>query len=104
MATLRDSKHKLSGDWSISGVVNQLDSLSRSLQKLTSGRKKNIHIDCGNINSIDMSGLQLLHVWLELVKVRGVDAQLINLPDGMQQTIERLGLGKCFTHSYPDAA
>lgn len=99
-----DTKHFLSGDWTITGVVSQVGLLSHSLQKLASGRKKRIHIDCGKINSIDMSGLQLLHVWMELVKMRGVDAQLLNMPADMQHTIRRLGLGHSFTDNYPDAA
>lgn len=105
MATrTKDTSHHLSGDWTIAGVVNQVESLSLTLEKLTSTRKKRIHIDCGRIDSIDMSGLQLLHIWMELVKMRGVETQLLNLPDGMQQTIERLGLGHSFTDNYMDAS
>jgi anti-anti-sigma regulatory factor len=98
-----DTKHHLSGDWTISGVVDQCKQLSRSLKDLESGRKKRLHIDCGKINCIDMSGLQLLHVWMELVKMRGVEAELLNLPDDMQHIIQRLGLGQSFTDNYPDA-
>ncbi|MDD5284369.1 MAG: STAS domain-containing protein [Desulfuromonadaceae bacterium] len=97
-------KHNLSGDWTISGVMSQVDSLSDSLQKGGTGRKKNLHVDCARISNIDMSGLQLLHVWIECARMRGISPQLVNLPDGMQETIRRLGLGKCFTDSYPDAA
>lgn len=99
-----DGNHNLSGDWTISGVASQVSSLSEYLQKLASARNKRIHIDCGSIESIDMSGLQLLHVWMELVKMRGVETRLHNLPDGMLLTIERLGLGHSFTDNYPDAA
>lgn len=99
-----DTKHHLSGDWTISGVVGQVDLLSQSLKMLTSTNKKRIHIDCGNIDSIDMSGLQLLHVWMELVKMRGVETQLLNLPADMQQAIENLGLVQSFTDCYPDEA
>lgn len=99
-----DGNHHLSGDWTISGVVSQIDSLSQSLQKLASARNKRIHIDCEHIESIDMSGLQLLHVWMELVRMRGMETQLHNLPDGMRQTIKRLGLGHSFTDNYPDVA
>ncbi len=99
-----DSKHHLSGNWTIEGVVSQVNVLSRSLQKLEAGNKKRIQVDCGKIKSIDMSGLQLLHVWMELVKMRGMEAHLYNLPDGMQQSIRHLGLGHCFTDNYPDAA
>jgi anti-anti-sigma regulatory factor len=100
----KNSEHHLSGDWTISGVVTQVDLLSQSLEKLTSTSKKRVRIDCGKINAIDMSGLQLLHVWMELVKMRGVEAQLLNLPEDMQHTIHRLGLGHSFTDNYPDAA
>jgi len=96
-----DNRHHLSGDWTIAGVANQVDSLSRSLQKLESARNKRIQIDCGRIESIDMSGLQLLHVWMELVKMGGIKTRLVNLPDSMQQSINRLGLGQCFTDNYP---
>ena len=96
-----ECNHQLSGDWTISGVVSQVNSLSQSLQKLESARNKRIHIDCGRIESIDMSGLQLLHVWMELVKMHGVKTELVNLPDSMQQSINRLGLSQSFTDNYP---
>jgi anti-anti-sigma regulatory factor len=99
-----ESRHNLAGDWTISGVVGQLDSLSSSLDKLESAKKKRVHIDCGKIDAIDMSGLQLLHVWLELVKMRGMEADLVNLPADMQQNIRHLGLGQCFTDNYSNAA
>jgi anti-anti-sigma regulatory factor len=98
------SKHHLSGDWTISGVADQCEALSRSLQDLESGQKKKLQIDCGKINNIDMSGLQLLHVWMELVRMRGVETRLFNLPDDMLQTIQRLGLRHPFTDNYPDVA
>ncbi len=99
-----DTKTELSGDWTISGVVGQVDSLSHSLIKLSSARNKKVHIDCGGIDAIDMSGLQLLHVWLECASARGIQAILINLPEEMLLTIDRLGLGQCFTDNYPEVA
>jgi len=99
-----DTKHQLSGDWTIFGLVHQVDWLSKSLEKLASAGKKTVHIDCGRIDAIDMSGLQLLQVWMQCAKARGIQAHLINLPDYMQQTIQTMGLGQCFTDNYPDAA
>lgn len=103
-AKMTVNKHHLSGDWTIAGVVTQVNSLSDSLQKMSTSRKKSIHIDCAMISTIDMSGLQLLHVWMELVKMRGVKAELVNLPDSMRQSIDRLGLVQCFTDDYSDVA
>jgi len=100
MAKQTADKHILSGDFSISGVVKQVDSLSHSLQKLESGRTKKLHVDCGNINSIDMNGLQLLHVWIECARMRGLEVQLVNLPDYMHKTIQQLGVGQCFKNSH----
>ena len=79
----------LSGDWTISGVVGQLDLLSSSLNALASAGKNRVHIDCGKIHAIDMSGLQLLHAWLDLVEMRGINTELINLPEHRHQNSHR---------------
>jgi len=99
-----DTKHQLSGDWTIAGVVSQVDSLSHSLDNMTSARKKSLHVDCGQIEAIDMSGLQLIHIWLQCAKIRGLQTHLVNLPDDMQLAIQRLGLQQCFADTYPDVA
>ena len=98
-ARTTDSKHYLSGDWTILGVADQMDLLRLSLQKLDPTKKKRIHVDCRKIEAIDMSGLQLIHVWLELVKRRGMEAQLHNLPDHMHHNFHLLRLGQCLTDS-----
>lgn len=99
-----EPKHQLTGDWTIAGVVTQVDALSESLQKLSSEQHKQLHVDCACINNIDMSGLQLLHVWLQCAKMRGIRTRLINLPDDMQRAIRNLGLHQAFSDSYPDSA
>ena len=99
-----NSEHHLTGDWTITGVVNQLDTLRSTLRKFEHSQKKRLHIDCGKIEAIDLSGLQLIHVWLELVKMHGMEAQLFNLPHHMHYDIRRLGLGQCFTDNPSDVA
>lgn len=84
-------KHHLSGDWTIDGLVSQLRQLTQSLQILESDVGY-FHIDCGKIEAIDMSGFQLLHVWMELLKMHGVAPKIVNPPDYMQKSIKRLGL------------
>ena len=98
-----ESEHNLSGDWTISGVVGQLDLLSSSLNTMESAGKKRVHIDCEKIDTIDMNGLRLLYVWLELAKMLGMEAQLTNLPVHMHQSISRFGVGQCFPVSHQDA-
>lgn len=99
-----EPRHQLTGDWTIAGVVTQVDTLTDSLQKLASEQHTDLHVDCASINSIDMSGLQLLHVWLQCAKMRGIKTRLINLPEDMQKAIHNLGLHQAFSDSYPDAA
>jgi len=36
-----------------------------------------------------MSGLQLLHVWIECARMRGVEAKLINLPERLKHELGR---------------
>jgi len=87
---------KLSGHWNLSGLVHQIESLS-TIQQPESGLGKLFRIDCSEINSVDRSGLQLLYTWMQCVSMRGVKPALINLPEGMQQTIRTLGLENCFS-------
>ncbi len=100
----QEPRHQLTGDWTIAGVVTQVDTLTDSLQKLAVDQHKHLHVDCASINSIDMSGLQLLHVWLQCAKMRGIKTKLVNLPEGMQKAIQNLGLHQAFSDSYPDVA
>jgi anti-anti-sigma regulatory factor len=90
----------LHGDLTHSGVThNIITSLAAALQKLTAGSRKNIRIDCGRIHTADSSGLRLLYVWMQCARFRGVEPELINLSASLQQTMQRLGLGQCFTGS-----
>ena len=102
--TITHTKHQLSGNWTMSGIVGQLELLTDFLQKLVAVGKRCLHIDCGRIDSIDMSGLQLIHVWIELVKMRGVETRLVNLPENMRQVIRCMGLGQSFQEIHLDAA
>ncbi len=97
-----EHEYHLSGDWTITGVVSQVDSLSNSLDKLSYAQNTRLFVDCTKIDCIDMSGLQLLHVWMQCANIRGVQAQLINLPEEMKEFIQRLGLNQCFTDNYLD--
>lgn len=89
---------QLQGDLTQSGVNrDSIDSLEDSLKQIDSGGKKYIRIDCGGIRAADISGLRLLYVWMQCFKFRGVEPELVNLSDGFQQAIQRMGLGNCFT-------
>jgi len=88
----------LQGDLTHSGVThNIINSLAVSLQKITSGSEKNIRIDCGKIRAADISGLQLLYVWMQCARIRGAEPELVNLPVGLQQALENMGLVHCFS-------
>ena len=87
----------LKGDLTLSGVTqNIVKSLAASLHKMESGGEKNIRIDCGRVRSADLSGLQLLYVWMQCARFRGVSTELINLSESLQQALYKLGLGHCF--------
>jgi len=86
---------KLTGNWNLSGLVLQIESLSTPLQT-ESNLEKPYRIDCSEIRNVDMSGLQLLQVWMQCISMRGVKPELINPPEGMLQTIRQFGLEKSF--------
>ena len=98
----RDTVTHLKGDLTHSGVTNSIiNSLAASLQHIVSVGKKHIRIDCRWICSADTSGLQLLYVWMQCARFRGVEPQLINLPVNLVQTIQNMGLGHCFPETIP---
>lgn len=90
---------RLEGDWTLSGVSRNLDSLASCLQQLESGVKKKLRIDCGQMKEADINGLQLLNVWMQCARFRGFEPTLINVPErlrhAMQALIERRIIDAC---------
>jgi anti-anti-sigma factor len=89
----KDMVTHLYGDLTHSGVThNIITSLAAALQKMTVRGWKNIRIDCGRVRSVDSSGLQLLYVWMQCARFRGVEPELVNLSESLRQTMRRMGL------------
>ena len=87
----------LQGDLTHAGVTHTIvNSLGSLLNRIASGGEKNFRIDCKRIRTIDISGLQLLYVWMQCARFRGVEPELINIPDSLHQTIKKMELGHCF--------
>jgi len=91
---------QLQGDLTHSGVSHCIIRLlAASLQQIVAGGLKTLHIDCGRIRSADTSGLQLLYVWMQCARFRGVQPELINLPEYLQQTLRGMGFGDSFSET-----
>jgi anti-anti-sigma regulatory factor len=87
----------LEGDWTMSGVADNIDSMLLSFNQLESGGEKSFQINCGQIEETDTSGLQLLNVWMECARLRGIEPKLVNVTAGMQRAIRELGLSHFFS-------
>jgi ABC-type transporter Mla MlaB component len=88
----------LRGNLNHIGVTNNIiHSLAVSLQKVELSGEKNLRIDCGRIKSADLSGLQLLYVWMHCARFRGVEPELINMSDTLQHSMQSVGIGNCFS-------
>jgi anti-anti-sigma regulatory factor len=95
----------IEGDLTYSGVTfNTINLLAASLQLIDSVENKNIRIDCERIRTADVSGLQLLYVWMQCARLRGVEPALVNISDSLRRNIKRMGFEDCFTgiNSYPE--
>ena len=77
----------LEGDWTFIGAAHKIDSLSLSLQQIESRTNKNLSIDCGRVVKADVGGLQLLNVWMECVRMRGVVPTLVNVPNTLKHAM-----------------
>jgi len=97
------SEARLEGDWTLAGVTRNLALLALSLQQLEAGGEKNLRIDCGQMKEADISGLQLLNVWMQCARLRGVKPVLVNVPERLRHAMQTL-IGHCVIDAYPDAA
>jgi ABC-type transporter Mla MlaB component len=53
-------------------------------------------IDCSGIAEIDLSGFQLLYVWLQCIQLSGLRPELVNIPEWMLEAQERQGITQVF--------
>lgn len=91
---LSGKEARLEGDWTLTEVTRNLDSLALSLQQLESGCEKSLRIDCAEMKETDISGLQLLNVWLQCARFRGVEPTLVNVPERLRYAMQVLN-GRC---------
>ena len=92
----------LQGNLTHSGVTDSIANLlAVSLQKIESTGEKSIRIDCSEVNCADVSGLKLLQVWMNCARYRGVEPELVNLPDNLQQIMQIVGLQDCLDGTVP---
>lgn len=83
----------LVGDWSVTGVTqNNLDTLSAALQQVEPAAAGRLQIDCRRVRALDATGQQILKVWLQCVKLRGAEPELIIPPNNLQQSFKNLGI------------
>lgn len=83
----------LVGDWSISEVTqNNLDTLSAALRQINPTCAKKLLIDCRQVNAIDITGQQILNVWMQCVRLRGVEPELVIPSNNLRQVFQSFGL------------
>ena len=87
----------LQGHLTRAGVTDgSIDSLAVFLLQIGSGEKK-LRIDCGRIRATDITGLQLLYIWMQCARFNGLEPELVNLSNIMQEAIQSMGLRHHFT-------
>lgn len=101
--SMTGTEASLEGDWTLAGVALNIDSLALSLQQIEPGRDKNFRVDCAHIKDVDISGLQLLNVWIQCVRFRGVEPMLVNVPKKLRYAMQVL-VGDCFMDTCPETA
>ena len=87
----------LAGDWTHAGVTqNAIGSMAVSLEQIGSGCEKSQRIDCEKLIGADASGLQFLYTWLQCFRFRGVEPELVNIPENMRKMFLRSGFRNCY--------
>lgn len=89
---------KLDGDWSMTGVTQQLLPLTEHLAALSSVPPQQTRpvIDLAAVVLFDACGCQLLTILLRHLKLLGFAPILANIPEQFRHSIELLGFGHEF--------
>lgn len=88
---------QLMGNWTRTEMTDgNIDSLGVSLQQLKIAGVRNLRVDCGQLNEVDVSGLQVLYIWLRSFRFRGIDLQMINPPRKLRKTLQGLLIRLCY--------
>jgi len=96
---MEGSEAHLVGDWTESGITENLDSLMFFLEESEARGSRQLCIDCQRIDGADTGCLQLLNVWMMCAKLRGIEPKLVHVNDGMQQAMQKSGFTS-FTESF----
>lgn len=89
---------KLTGDWSMTGVTQQLVPLTEHLAALSKADPQRIQpiVDLADIALLDACGCQLLAILLRHLKILGFAPTMNSIPDELRDHIEHLGFGHEF--------
>ena len=100
----KGATRRLKGDLTCSGVTcRSIAALTSSLHRIVAAGEKKIRIDCARIRRADISGMQLLYVWMHCAKLNGVALELVNLSYSLQRLMRKLKLGHCFSGTWRSA-
>lgn len=86
-----DVSATLGGDWTVAGVMDQIDPLTKFSCQLDLSTPR-IQVDCSHIEGIDACGFQLLYTWLHCLTIRGFEPTLVKVPEVVQKSSRNLGL------------
>lgn len=93
----------LEGDFTVSGITpGNIDKLIGSLPQMKGDGDRSIQIDCRRISAIDSIGVDLLKEWVNLIKLRNFEPELVNLPENLRRYFKGTGLRyNCKSQSTP---
>jgi anti-anti-sigma regulatory factor len=81
------------GDRSVNGVTqHNLETLSAALQRIEPTGSERLQIDCRRVHALDATGQQILRVWVQCVKLRGAEPELVIPTNNLQQSFKDLGI------------
>ncbi len=81
----------LQGDLTYAGMTRtNIELMVAALSRIESESWDKIRINCEKVHTVDNNGLQLLGVWMQCVRFMGVEPELYNIPDNLQQAIQMM--------------
>jgi hypothetical protein len=84
---LKDDIAYLCGDWTAAGMsCSAIDVLTDLVDSIEASGRKTLKINSAHLKSIDDNGAKYFSVWLNCLKLRGIECDLVNSEEAHEES------------------
>jgi len=76
-------------------TYRNIDLMSSSLEQLGGADNNRLLIDCEKLAKVDAGGMRFLNIWLQCIRLQGLEPKLVNLSVNLHKAFQASGVREC---------